>query len=166
LRDALADEAQAWEAMSTLAAEDVRICADRAASIRALLQPQAQTKAGERGKLTLDTGAQVFFYEQDHYYLSNFSAFSIYWHDQFYPTSEHAYQAAKFDDPLKCVSIRKALSAHLAFKLAERWKQYRRADWDDVCWASFGWKSVPSCASHRARRGKPSASSSLQRRTW
>jgi ribA/ribD-fused uncharacterized protein len=85
------------------------------------------------GPLKLDTDRQVFFYEQDHYYLSNFSAFMLQWNGYVYPTSEHAYQAQKFpDDPLKQTAIARASSAHDAFKMAERWKQYRRPDWDEI----------------------------------
>ena len=81
----------------------------------------------------LDTAERVCFYEQDFYVLSNFSAFAVQIYGELFPTSEHAYHWAKFpDDPLKQTSIRVSLSAHLAFKLAERWKQYRREDWDAV----------------------------------
>jgi len=84
-------------------------------------------------KYTLDTDAQIFFYEQDFYVLSNFSSFAVAVFDNLFPTSEHAYHWAKFpDDPLKQTSIRVALSAHQSFKLAERWKHYRRLDWDIV----------------------------------
>jgi ribA/ribD-fused uncharacterized protein len=80
----------------------------------------------------LDTHSQVFFYEQDFYVLSNFSAFMLDWQEKIFPTSEHAYHWEKFMDPLKRSAIRTASSAHAAFKLAECWKQYRRDDWDDV----------------------------------
>jgi ribA/ribD-fused uncharacterized protein len=87
----------------------------------------------KENRLTLDTGGQVFFYEQDHYYLSNFSAFMVHWAGTVFPTSEHAYHWAKFpDDPLKQATLRVASSAHEAFKMAERWRQYRREDWDMV----------------------------------
>ena len=93
----------------------------------------ANSTPEQENRLTLDTGSQVFFYEQDHYYLSNFSAFMVCWSDSVFPTSEHAYHWAKFpDDPLKRAAIRVASSAHEAFKMAERWKQYRREDWDLV----------------------------------
>ncbi len=87
----------------------------------------------------LDTESQVFFYEQDFYVLSNFSAFSIKWQGRRFPTSEHAYQWEKFepgtrDDQGLYVRDRilDAYSAHDAFKLAEQWKWLRRSDWDDV----------------------------------
>lgn len=81
----------------------------------------------------LDTDTQVFFYEQDFYVLSNFSAFMVQCAGLLFPTSEHAYHWHKFpDDPLKRRAIQIATSAHNAFKMAERWKQYRRPDWDAV----------------------------------
>ena len=87
----------------------------------------------------LDTENEVFFYEQDFYVLSNFSAFSIKWQGRRFPTSEHAYHWEKFAPGTKEEHglyvrdhILMAESAHEAFKLAERWKPLRRADWDDV----------------------------------
>lgn len=84
-------------------------------------------------RLTLDTNTQVFFYEQDHYYLSNFSAFRLNWHGWGFDTSEAAYQWEKFPNaPEVRDSIRFATSAHEAFKIAERYKAVRRPDWDSV----------------------------------
>lgn len=86
----------------------------------------------------LDTETEVFFYEQDFYVLSNFSAFSIKWCGCRFPTSEHAYHWAKFTPgqtagKVFCRdAILDALSAHDAFKLAEQWKPLRRHDWDAV----------------------------------
>lgn len=87
----------------------------------------------------LDTETEVFFYEQDFYVLSNFSAFSIRWQGRRFPTSEHAYHWEKFAPGTKdeggCYvrdRILGAWSAHDAFKLAEGWKYMRRKDWDDV----------------------------------
>lgn len=63
---------------------------------------------------------RVGFYERDHYYLSNFSAFAIYWRFVRWPTTEHAYQASKFSpDSVIHEQIRYAYSAHDAFKIAE-----------------------------------------------
>jgi ribA/ribD-fused uncharacterized protein len=82
-----------------------------------------------------DTNQQVFFYEQDFYVLSNFSAFRVSWERIDFDTSEHAYHWEKF----RCESgwtvamqIIDARSAHDAFKLAEQNKALRRADWDDI----------------------------------
>lgn len=93
-------------------------------------------------RLTLDTDSQVFFYEQDHYYLSNFSAFRIRLmvddghggeaHISF-DTSEAAYHWFKFPKaPEVQAFIHAAQSAHDAFKLAETYKKFRRPDWDEI----------------------------------
>lgn len=82
----------------------------------------------------LDTEQQVFFYEQDFYVLSNFSAFNLEWEGRTFPTSEHAYQWEKFAPHYTALRdyIQHAPSAHEAFKLAERNKHCRRDDWGSV----------------------------------
>lgn len=84
----------------------------------------------------LDNQQQVFFYEQDFYVLSNFSAFQVEWKGILFPTSEHAYHWEKFDDPYDQNWLRHAIytakSAHDAFKTAEKHRNDRRADWDAV----------------------------------
>lgn len=84
----------------------------------------------------LDTDKQVFFYEQDFYVLSNFSAFNLFYSGDWetYPTSEHAYHCQKFTKTNIDIwkKIKNAKSAHEAFKIAEENKGYRRKDWDDV----------------------------------
>ena len=81
-----------------------------------------------------DTPEQVFFYEQDFYVLSNFSAFRLEWCGIDFDTSEHAYHWEKFrgTEPEVQDMIRTARSAHDAFKIAESQKVFRRADWDAV----------------------------------
>lgn len=85
-------------------------------------------------KLTLDTDKQVFFYEQDFYVLSNFSAFNVNVFGRDFQTAEHAYHWAKFCETNTVIAskIRHARSAHDAFKLAEVESASRRPDWDDV----------------------------------
>lgn len=83
----------------------------------------------------LDTPEQVFFYEQDFYVLSNFSAFNLEWAGLTFATTEHAYHWEKFTGgPHADIAalVRFAPSAHEAFKRAEQHKQFRRKDWDDV----------------------------------
>ena len=82
----------------------------------------------------LDNEKQVFFYEQDFYVLSNFSAFSMLWNSRRFGTSEAVYHFEKFEgtNPAIADLIHSAPSAHVAFKLAEEYKQYRRPDWDIV----------------------------------
>lgn len=85
------------------------------------------------GNHKLDTDSQVFFYEQEFYVLSNFSAFRLYWKRKYFDTAEAAYHWEKFPDhPLIRASIMMAPSAHEAFKIAEREQAHRRYDWHDV----------------------------------
>lgn len=81
----------------------------------------------------LDTDRQVFFYENDFYVLSNFSAFQINYLGWHFPTSEHAYHWSKFPGPA-CedirFQIRNAISAHDAFKMGQQWSHLRDPDWN------------------------------------
>ena len=83
----------------------------------------------------LDTEKQVFFYEQDFYVLSNFSAFRLHWRDRSFDTSEAAYHFEKFcgvDGPLAQtarVVILSAKSAHEAFKMAHVYRHECRPNW-------------------------------------
>ncbi len=83
--------------------------------------------------MKLDTDKQIFFYEQEFYVLSNFSAFRLDWAGLTFDTSEAAYHWNKFPDHIGLRdAILHAPSAHLAFKIAEGAKEYRRPDWDAV----------------------------------
>jgi len=87
--------------------------------------------------LKLDNEKQIFFYEQDHYYLSNFSAFKLRWMHHDFDTSEQAYQWSKFHGeashhPEIQRQIQHARSAHEAFKIAEDAHASRRTDWERV----------------------------------
>ena len=65
--------------------------------------------------------------------LSNFSSFSLLWKGIRFHTSEAAYHWEKFPDaPSVQEAIAIAISAHEAFKIAERNKALRRTDWDLV----------------------------------
>lgn len=83
----------------------------------------------------LDTDTQVFFYEQEFYVLSNFSAFTLMMRGIRFDTSEAAYHWLKF--PLHNQlnireEIRLAPSAHEAFKIAQNYKDQVRPDWNDI----------------------------------
>lgn len=80
----------------------------------------------------LDTDTHVFFYEQEYYVLSNFSAFRLQWKGVDFDTSEHAYHCEKFYDRRVKEEILAARSAHDAFKIAGENKHLRRPDWDDI----------------------------------
>ncbi len=76
----------------------------------------------------------VLFYESQHYYLSNFSAFAVEWRGRVWPTSEHAYQAAKFLDtaPEVADQIFAARSAHDSKKIAAANRDKVPEGWDDA----------------------------------
>ncbi len=88
-----------------------------------------------------DTDTQVFFYEQDFYVLSNFSAFALWWKSKYeglsstFRTSEEAYHWEKFNH-LAGRGVQELLSdarsAHDAFIIAQTHKELRRPDWDDI----------------------------------
>lgn len=81
----------------------------------------------------LDTQSQVFFYEQDFYVLSNFSAFQLKWRGEVFMTAEHAYHWEKFPDHREYRDkIKDATSAHDAFTQAQRYRDYRYRYWDDI----------------------------------
>lgn len=76
---------------------------------------------------------KVLFYERPGYVFSNFSSFQVEWQGVLWPTSEHAYQAAKFDDQDIVEEIKNAKSAHEAYKLATvTYKDRVRSDWDTI----------------------------------
>jgi ribA/ribD-fused uncharacterized protein len=97
----------------------------------------------------IDNDTQVFFYEQDFYVLSNFSAFNVEWRGYVFDTSEQAYHWAKFapdgDERFYIPKgstqrlmwevrseILTSRSAHDALKIAEAKKEFRRPDWISV----------------------------------
>jgi len=87
----------------------------------------------DENRLTLDTTEQVFFYEQDFYVLSNFSAFRVIFGNVLHPTSEEAYHWQKFTNAPKVTRLLfGAMSAHDAFVIANEHKAERRQDWDAV----------------------------------
>lgn len=90
------------------------------------------------------SGDPIGFYEREFYIFSNFSSFQIEWQDRLWPTSEHAYQAAKFFDVNEDIvdEIHEAKSAHRAFKLAKvKYLEKKPDDWmsrkvdimEDIC---------------------------------
>lgn len=99
---------------------------------RSLCEGCAKVKP-EDHRLTLDNDNQVFFYEQEFYVLSSFSAFTVVLWGHVFPTAEHAYHWGKFPHSLeKQAKIVDAPSAHAAFRLAQKWKEFRRGDWDEI----------------------------------
>lgn len=80
----------------------------------------------------LDNEKQIFFYEQEFYIFSNFSAFKLEWNGELWMTSEHAYHSEKFEDPKILKALKDTRSAHDAMKLAYANRDKYRKDWDDV----------------------------------
>ncbi|MBX4215712.1 NADAR family protein [Candidatus Parcubacteria bacterium] len=74
----------------------------------------------------------IFFYEHEFYVFSNFSSFAIEWKGKLWPTSEHAYQAERFDDTATKEIVRAMRSAHEAFKYAQANKGKQRGDWNEI----------------------------------
>jgi hypothetical protein len=73
----------------------------------------------------------INFYTPKFYALNNFSAHAIEFRGRLYPTSEHAYQAAKCTDPEGQEAIRKARSPLQAKALArEVYGEARDPGWD------------------------------------
>lgn len=91
----------------------------------------------EYGFVKPDTSDAVFFYEQDFYVLSNFSAFTVAIFSRVFPTAEHAYHYAKFldvpgEDAAKVrAAIAQASSAHSAYTIARTYDDVVREDWGD-----------------------------------
>jgi ribA/ribD-fused uncharacterized protein len=86
----------------------------------------------ETGPLQLDTDRQVFFYEQDHYYLSNFSAFKVGFCGRWFDTAEQAYHFQRFASVKDQNNIIDAKSAHDAFRYAQDNKARQIDGWDEL----------------------------------
>jgi N-glycosidase YbiA len=88
----------------------------------------------------LDTPNQVFFYEQDFYVLSNFSAFKVSFRGIDFNTSEEAYHFQRFAaDGIRnevrnnhITALLRCRSAHDAFRYAQKHKADQLPNWDDV----------------------------------
>ncbi len=72
---------------------------------------------------------EALFHDGQWYMFSNFSAFAVYWENHLWMTAEHAYQAAKFEEPETRRQIRHALSAHEAKRLAKVFRSEADPDW-------------------------------------
>lgn len=108
-------------------------CSEQAETVAAMLNLADETSRARVGHHKLDTDRQVFFYEQEFYVLSNFSAFNLRWRCFTFDTVEAAYHWEKFPDFLSLQHrILLAPSAHEAFRIAQAEKVCRRHDWDEV----------------------------------
>jgi len=81
----------------------------------------------------MTTEKPVLFYAGEFgFCFSNSSSFAVEWHGRLWMTSEHAYQAAKFDDLNIIDEIHRARSSHLALQIAKhRYPSLVRSTWKD-----------------------------------
>lgn len=77
---------------------------------------------------------KIFFYPKEFYVFDNFTAFQVEYDGYLYPTSEHAYQAAMFKGVAEKImeEIKKAKSSHDAQKIAQKNREKRIQNWDDI----------------------------------
>jgi ribA/ribD-fused uncharacterized protein len=74
----------------------------------------------------------IYFYDQWYDVLNNFSANAVEIEGILYPTSEHAYQAAKCTDPDGKQEIKSAKSPLLAKEISnQKYKSAKDPDWND-----------------------------------
>jgi ribA/ribD-fused uncharacterized protein len=72
-----------------------------------------------------------FYKTQDKYgYMSNFYRSQIFIYNNYYPTVEHAYQAAKTKDPSEKETIRNASTPRVARDLGQKCSMYEGFDED------------------------------------
>lgn len=79
-------------------------------------------------------GDKVFFYPKEFYIFDNFSSFQIEWRGFLWPTSEHAFQAARFmgaNDSIVGL-IKNARSAHDAQKIANENISQQLSNWSEM----------------------------------
>jgi ribA/ribD-fused uncharacterized protein len=86
---------------------------------------------GENNYSDQITDPVLFYGGEFGYCFSNFSAFTVTWKERVWQTSEHAYQAAGFDNPTLIEEIANAPSAHEALKLAIKYKAQIRPSWEE-----------------------------------
>lgn len=82
----------------------------------------------------LETSGEIIgFYPREFYTFDNFAAFQVDYLGHRWPTSEHAYHAAKFVDtaPEIVELLRGARSPHDALRIAQEQKSKRAEDWDE-----------------------------------
>ena len=75
---------------------------------------------------------RIPYYETSHFVFSNFSPHSVKRDGVVYPTAEHAYHAAKFDDEKIKDEIRQAGSPLEAYDLGKKYKAQRKPNWDEI----------------------------------
>lgn len=76
-------------------------------------------------------GSVVGFYEREFFVFSNFSSFQVFWRGRLWPTSEHAYQAARYSGVCSELEekIFQARSAHEAYRIMQAHRDKERPGW-------------------------------------
>lgn len=84
-----------------------------------------------RDNLLSTSGEVAAFYEREFYAFSNFSSFMVEWQGEVWPTSEHAYQAARYYEvaPVYYQQILTMKSAHEAYSFMRHNRQAERPEW-------------------------------------
>ncbi len=80
----------------------------------------------------MDSPKPIYFAEKEYYSFSNFSSFAIEWRGKLWPTSEHAYQGAKFVDDTIQEAIRNARSAQEAYRISHMHKEKMDPDFNTI----------------------------------
>jgi ribA/ribD-fused uncharacterized protein len=75
---------------------------------------------------------KIPYYETSNFVFSNFSPHSVTINEIKYPTVEHAYHAAKFDNEKIKEEIKNAGSPLKAYELGKKYKDLRKDEWDDI----------------------------------
>ncbi len=75
---------------------------------------------------------KIPYYETSYFVFSNFSPHVVIIGGIRYPTVEHAYHAAKFDDETVKNEIKDARSPIEAFDLGRKYEHLRRSNWNEV----------------------------------
>ena len=80
------------------------------------------------------SGDKVLFWGGKHNFLSNFSAYPVLWRHETWPTSEHAYQSAKFpiEEQELIDRIRRASSPGEAKRIARQNEDKVVKEWDGL----------------------------------
>lgn len=82
----------------------------------------------------MENNNQILFWEGEGEFgfLSNFSYISVFYDGKNWPTSEHAYQAAKFNDERIKEEILKAKTPDEAFRIGRRNSDILVKNWHDI----------------------------------
>jgi ribA/ribD-fused uncharacterized protein len=75
---------------------------------------------------------KIPYYENSNFVFHNFSSHAIKYNGITYPTAEHAFHSAKFEDEKIKEEIRNAKTPLDVFYLGKKYKYLRKENWDDI----------------------------------